>query len=71
MHRQVEIDTAEPVLLELIFFFEVEIVIGMLKNYASPGINQIVAKLIQARGETLQSEIHKTINSIWNKEELP
>jgi hypothetical protein len=65
-----EIDTAEPVVLEP-SFFEVEIPIEKLKNYESPGINQIVAKLIQAGGETLQSEIHKTINSIWNKEELP
>jgi hypothetical protein len=24
-----------------------------------------------APGETLQSQIHKLINSIWNKEELP
>jgi hypothetical protein len=27
--------------------------------------------LIQAVGETLRSEIHKLINSIWNKEKLP
>jgi hypothetical protein len=27
--------------------------------------------MIQAGGETLQSEIHKLINSIWRKEELP
>jgi hypothetical protein len=32
---------------------------------------QIPAELIQAGGETLRSEIHKLINSIWNKEELP
>jgi len=35
-----------------------------------PGINQILAKLIQAGGKMLCSEIHKLINSIWNKEEL-
>jgi hypothetical protein len=27
--------------------------------------------MIQAGHETLQSEIHKLINSVWNKEELP
>jgi hypothetical protein len=27
--------------------------------------------MIQAGGETSQSEIHKLINSIWSKEELP
>jgi cytochrome b len=30
-----------------------------------------MAELIQAGGETLLSEIHKLINSVWNKEELP
>jgi hypothetical protein len=42
-----------------------------LKRYKSPGIDQIPAELIQARGNTLRSEIHKLINYIWNKEELP
>jgi hypothetical protein len=37
----------------------------------SPGIDQILAELIQAGGETLHSEIRKLFNSIWNKEELP
>jgi hypothetical protein len=36
-----------------------------------PGIDQIVAKLTQVGDETIHSEIHKHINSIWNKEELP
>jgi hypothetical protein len=36
-----------------------------------PGSEQIPAELIQAAGETSWPEIHKTINSIWNKEELP
>jgi hypothetical protein len=30
-----------------------------------------VAELIQAGVNTLRSEIHKLINSIWNNEELP
>jgi hypothetical protein len=44
--------------------FEVEIAIAKLKRYKSPGSDQIPAELIQAGGETLQSEIHKLINSI-------
>jgi hypothetical protein len=51
--------------------FEVEIAITKLEKYKSPGIDQILAELIQAGGETLHSEIQKLINSIWNKEELP
>jgi hypothetical protein len=35
------------------------------------GSDQISAELVQAGGETLMSEIHELINSIWNKEELP
>jgi hypothetical protein len=42
-----------------------------LKRYKSPGSDEIPAQLIQAGGETLWSEIHKLINSIWNKKELP
>jgi hypothetical protein len=34
------------------------------------GIDQILAELIQAVCNTLSSEIHKLINSIWNKGEL-
>jgi hypothetical protein len=50
---------------------EVEVAIGKLKRYKSPGVDQIPAALIQARGETLRSEIHKLIKLIWKKEELP
>jgi hypothetical protein len=49
----------------------VEIAIEKLKRYKSLGTDQIPAKLIKAGGETLSSEIHKLIHSIWNKEELP
>jgi hypothetical protein len=42
-----------------------------LKRYKSPGSDQIPAELIQAGGEILRSKIHKLINYIWNKEELP
>jgi hypothetical protein len=34
-------------------------------HYVIPGV------LIQAEGEILLSAIHKLINSVWNKKELP
>jgi hypothetical protein len=37
----------------------------------SPSSDQILAELIQAGGEILHSKIHKRINSIWSKKELP
>jgi hypothetical protein len=42
-----------------------------VEKVKSPGSEQIPTELIQARGETLLFAIHKLINSIWNKEELP
>jgi hypothetical protein len=33
--------------------------------------DQTLAELIQAGGEIMGYKIHKLINSIWNKEELP
>jgi hypothetical protein len=50
---------------------EAEIAIAKLKKYKSQGSDQIPAELIQAGGEKLLSEIHKLINSVWNKEKLP
>jgi hypothetical protein len=44
--------------------FEVEMAIEKLKRYKSPGTDEITA----AGGRTIRSEIHKLINSIWNKE---
>jgi hypothetical protein len=67
---QTEMHTAEPFVPEP-SASEVEVAIGKLKRYKSPGVNQIPAELIQAGGETLRSEIHKLIKLIWNKEELP
>jgi hypothetical protein len=58
--RQMEIHTAEPLVSDP-NNFEVEIAIAELKKYKSSGSNQIAAELIQAGGETLQSEIHKLI----------
>ena len=51
--------------------FEVEMATEILKRHKSPGIDSITAELIKAGGRTFHSEIHKLINSIWNKEELP
>jgi hypothetical protein len=50
---------------------QVEVAIGKLKRYKSPGADQIPAELIQAGVGTLHSEIHKPIKLIWNKEEFP
>jgi hypothetical protein len=66
--RQIEIP--EPLVHDPIPF-EFEIAASKLKRYKSRGSDQILAELIQAGGKTLQSEIHKLINSIWIKEELP
>jgi hypothetical protein len=68
--RQMDIHTAEPLVPEP-SLVEVEIAIGKLKSYKSPGTDQIPAELIKAGGETLYSDIHRLICSIWNKEELP
>jgi hypothetical protein len=68
--RQTEMHTAEPFVPEPTAS-EVEVAIGKLKRYKSPGVDQIPAELIQAVGETLHSEIHKLIKLIWTKEELP
>jgi hypothetical protein len=42
-----------------------------LKKYKSPGSVEIPVELIQAGGKIFLSAIHKLINSVWNKEELP
>jgi hypothetical protein len=68
--RQIETCTAEPLVPEP-YTFEVEIAIAKLKRYKSRGSDEILAELIEAGSETLWSEIHKLINSTWNKEELP
>jgi hypothetical protein len=68
--RQTEIHTAEP-LVHKPSDSEVEMAIEKLKRHKSPGIDQIPAELIKAGGRAIHSEIHKLINSIWNKEELP
>jgi hypothetical protein len=67
---QTEVHTAEP-LVPGPSRLEVEIAIAKLKKYKSPGGDEIPTELIQAGGKILLSAIHKLINSIWNKEELP
>jgi hypothetical protein len=61
---------AEPLVPEP-SLVEVEIDIGKLKSYKSPGTDQFPAELLKAGGDTLCSEIHRLICCIWNKEELP
>jgi hypothetical protein len=68
--RQTEMHTAEPFMPEP-SSSDVEVTIGKLKRYKSPGVDQIPAELIKAGAGTLCSEIHKLIKLIWNKEELP
>jgi hypothetical protein len=68
--RQIGIHIAEPLLLGP-SHINVEIAIAKLKKYKAPGSDPIPTEMIQAGGETLVSVIHKLINSIWNKEELP
>jgi hypothetical protein len=68
--RQIEIYTTEPLIPDS-SPFQVEIAIAKFKRYKSPGSDQILAELIQAGGKTLWSEIHKLINSIRKREELP
>jgi hypothetical protein len=68
--KQMDVHTAEPLVPEP-SLVEVEIAIGKLKSYKSPGIDHIPAEFIKAGGEKLYSEIHKLICSMWSKEELP
>jgi hypothetical protein len=68
--RQAEIHTVELLVPEP-SAFEVELAIEKLKNHKSPSNDQIPAELIKAVGRTIRCDIHKLINSVWNKEELP
>lgn len=43
----------------------------MFEKYELPGSDQILTEIIQAEGEKLRSEIHKFVDSIWNKEGFP
>ena len=48
--------------------FEFEMATEKLKRHKSPGTDHIAAELIKAGGRTICCEIHKLLNSIWNKE---
>jgi hypothetical protein len=64
--RQMVIHVVEPLVPEPALV-EVEIAIGKLKSYKSPGSDNIPAELIKAGGETLYSEIHRlfVLYGIW------
>jgi hypothetical protein len=66
--RQTENHTAEPLVPEP-STSEVEMAIDKLRRHKSPDTDPISAELIKAGGRTILYEIHKLINSIWNKEE--
>jgi hypothetical protein len=68
--RQIEVHTSEP-LVPGPSHLEVEIAFEKKKKYKSPGNDQIPVELIQAVSEILLSGIHKLVDSVWNKEELP
>jgi hypothetical protein len=67
---QTEIHTTGPLMPEP-SALKVEMAIEKFIWYESPSINQIPAEFIQAGGKKICSEIHKLINSIWNKKKLP
>jgi hypothetical protein len=58
--RQMDLHMAEPLMPEA-SLVEVEIATGKLKRYTCLGTDHVLAKLIKAGGETLQSGIHKLI----------
>jgi len=64
--RQTEIHTAEQ-LVPGPSAFEIGMAIEELKIHKSPSTDQIPAELLKAGGRTIQCDIHKLINSIWNK----
>jgi hypothetical protein len=68
--RQIEIHTAE-LLVPGASHIYIEIAIAKPKKYIFPCSNEILAELIQARGEALVPVTHKHINSIWNKDQMP
>jgi hypothetical protein len=65
---QTEIHTAEPLVPDP-SPLEAEIAIGKLKTYKSPG--SFWQNTFKQEVKHYGSEIHKLINSLCNKEELP
>jgi hypothetical protein len=68
--RQTKIHTAEPLMSEP-SACELEMVFEKLRRHKSPDVDQIPAELIKTGGRTFRYEIHKLVNFMWNKEELP
>ena len=68
--REIQIQTVKPLIPEPTLL-EVEIAIGKLTKYKSPGIDQILAELIQDGGNSLLTEIYKLELAIWKNEMLP
>jgi hypothetical protein len=66
---QTEMYTATPLVREP-STFEVEMAIEKLKRNKLPGIDQIPAEMIKARGRAIHSEIHQLVHVIWNEGEL-
>ena len=66
--RQADIHKLGPLVPKPIAF-EFELAIEKLKNYRSPGFDQIPAEVFKAGCRTICCEIHKLI-SVWNKEEI-
>jgi sorting nexin-29 len=58
-------------IIYILAFEYTRLAVEKLKSHKSPGIDQILAELIKARGRTFRCAIHKLIIAIWNKEELP
>jgi hypothetical protein len=67
--RQREIHAAKLLMLEP-SAFDIEMAIEKLKRHKSPDIDEIPAEMIKAGCRTIISQIHKLMNSVWNKEEL-
>jgi hypothetical protein len=44
--------------------------IEKIRRHKSQSIDQITAEFIRAGCSTIWSEIHKLVDSVWNKEEL-
>jgi hypothetical protein len=65
-----QIHTAEP-LVPVPSAFEVEMAIEELKSHITRYWSDPSRTDYKAGNTTIHSEIHKLINSIWNKEELP
>jgi len=51
--------------------YENEMANEKIKRHKAPGVDLIPAELIKSGGRTLRCEIHKLINSVWNKEGFP